>query len=104
MQTKVRFINLVLCSIIVMGMLGCAGSRTRESTGEYIDDSVITTKAKAALLADEEVSGLQVQVETFKGVVQLSGFVDTAAQAQKAAEIVRTVKGVQEVKNHITVK
>jgi hyperosmotically inducible periplasmic protein len=104
MQTRARFMYLALCLIVIMGMLGCAGSRTQESTGEYLDDSAITTKAKTALLADEEVSGLQVQVETFKGIVQLSGFVDTPAQARKAAEIVRAVDGVQEVKNHITVK
>jgi len=85
-------------------MMGCAGSRTQSSTGEYLDDSVITTKAKTALLADEEVSGMQVNVETFKGVVQLSGFVDTLSQAQKAEQIVRSVQGVQDVKNDLTVK
>lgn len=104
MQTRIRFASLVLCLIVIIGMLGCAGSRTQTSTGEYIDDSAISTKAKTALLADEEVSGLQVEVETFKGVVQLSGFVDTPAQAQKAEQIVRTIDGVQEVKNDIVVK
>jgi osmotically-inducible protein OsmY len=104
MQTRVRLASLVLCLIAIMGMWGCAGSRTNTSTGEYIDDSVISTKAKTALLADEEVSGMQVEVEAFKGVVQLSGFVDTQAQAQKAEQIVRAVDGVREVKNHIVVK
>jgi osmotically-inducible protein OsmY len=104
MQTKSRLASLVLCLIVIIGMLGCAGSRTQTSTGEYIDDSAITAKAKTALLADEDVSGLQVEVETFKGVVQLSGFVDTPAQAQKAEQIVRAIDGVQEVKNDIVVK
>jgi osmotically-inducible protein OsmY len=85
-------------------LLGCAGSRTRASTGEYIDDSAISTKVKTALHADEDVSGFQVNVETFKGVVQLSGFVDTAAQAQKAEQIARRVEGVEEVRNNLTVK
>jgi osmotically-inducible protein OsmY len=104
MQTTVRLASWVLCLIVITGMLGCAGSRTQSSTGEYIDDSAITTKVKTALLADDDVSGLQVSVETFKGVVQLSGFVDTLAQAQKAEQIVRTVNGVQGVKNDIAVK
>jgi osmotically-inducible protein OsmY len=85
-------------------LLGCAGTRTRASTGEYIDDSAISTKVKTALHADEDVSGFQVNVETFKGVVQLSGFVDTAAQAQKAEQIARRVEGVEEVRNNLTVK
>jgi osmotically-inducible protein OsmY len=85
-------------------LLGCAGTRTRASTGEYIDDSAISTKVKTALHADEDVSGFQVNVETFKGVVQLSGFVDTAAQAQKAEHIARRVEGVEEVRNNLTVK
>jgi osmotically-inducible protein OsmY len=104
MQTRAKLINLVLCVIVIMGMSGCAGSRTSTSTGEYVDDSVIATKAKTALLADEEVSGMQVEVEAFKGVVQLSGFVDSQAQAQKAEQIVRAVDGVKEVKNSIVVK
>jgi len=104
MQTRAKLISLVLCVIVIMGMWGCAGSRTSTSTGEYVDDSVIATKAKTALLADEEVSGMQVEVEAFKGVVQLSGFVDSQAQAQKAEQIVRAIDGVREVKNSIVVK
>ena len=83
---------------------GCASTATRESTGEYIDDSVITTKVKAALFADKLVSALAVKVVTFKGVVQLSGFVDTAEQKQLAETDARTVKGVNSVENNITVK
>jgi hyperosmotically inducible periplasmic protein len=104
MRNGFRYAPLALCLILVLGLLGCAGSRTRASTGEYIDDSAISTKVKTALHADEDVSGFQVNVETFKGVVQLSGFVDTAAQAQKAEQIAHRVEGVQEVRNNITVK
>jgi len=104
MQTKVKLTCLALCVIALLAMWGCAGSQTQTSTGEYVDDSVISTRAKTALLADDEVSGTEVQIETFKGVVQLSGFVDTQAQAQKAEQIVRNIDGVREVKNDIVVK
>lgn len=94
----------VLVVMVIATMLGCAGSRTRKSAGEAIDDGVIASKVKTALLADKEVSGLQVEVETFKGMVQLSGFVNSAAQAQKAVQIARSVTGVKEVKNSLIVK
>ena len=83
---------------------GCAATPTKESTGEIIDDSTITTKVKAAFVHDEVVKASQVSVETFKGVVQLSGFVDTSEQKSRAAELARGVSGVVDVKNNITVK
>jgi osmotically-inducible protein OsmY len=95
---------LVLVVIMLATMLGCAGSRTQKSAGEMVDDGVIGSKVKTALLADSEVSGLQIEVETFKGMVQLSGFVNSAAQAQKAVQIARGVKGVQGVNNSLIVK
>ncbi|MDH3599446.1 MAG: BON domain-containing protein [Candidatus Tectomicrobia bacterium] len=104
MKNGIRFVILLLCMISVAALLGCAGSRTSKSAGEMIDDGVIATKVKAALYADKEVSGTQVQVETFKGTVQLSGFVDRPEQSQKAEQIARDVKGVKEVKNNISVK
>lgn len=96
--------------IILAGALGapafsgCAGTATRESTGEYVDDSVITTKVKAALLGDRQVSGMSVNVETFKGAVQLSGFVDTEAERMEAERIAAGVSGVRSVSNNIIVK
>ncbi|WP_089721725.1 BON domain-containing protein [Candidatus Entotheonella palauensis] len=104
MSTLTRSIRSALIVLVILTVVGCAGSRTRESTGEYIDDSVITTKVKALLVADKDVKAGQVKVETFKGVVQLSGFVDNAAQSQKAAQITRTVRGVRQVKNNLIVK
>lgn len=83
---------------------GCAGTKTRESTGEYLDDASITTKVKTALLQDEVVKSLDIHVETFKGTVQLSGFVDTASEKQRAEAITRDVAGVRSVKNDIRVK
>lgn len=83
---------------------GCAGTTTRESTGEYIDDAAITTKVKGAFVKDPVVKAIDVKVETFKGVVQLSGFVDSPEQKARAAEIASTVQGVSSVKNNITIK
>ena len=99
--------SVILCALLcgaAVGGVGCAGDRYRESTGEYIDDSTITTKVKAKFAKDPVVSAMQVKVETFKGVVQLSGFVDTQEQADRAVQLARDVKGVQEVKNSIVVK
>jgi osmotically-inducible protein OsmY len=83
---------------------GCAGTSTRESTGEYIDDSTVTTKVKAAFVKDPLVKALDVKVDTFKGTVQLSGFVDTSEQKTRAEEVAAGVNGVRAVKNNITVK
>lgn len=83
---------------------GCAGTSTKASTGEYIDDSVITTKVKAALIKDASTPGGAIKVETFKGVVQLSGFVDTEFQKTRAAELTSRIEGVQNIENNITVK
>jgi hyperosmotically inducible periplasmic protein len=83
---------------------GCAGTATRESTGEYIDDATTTTKVKAAFVKDPVVSAMDVKVDTFKGAVQLSGFVDTAEQKARAEQIAAGVTGVSAVKNNITVK
>ena len=104
MPQGLRYVGLIVCLMLTIALISCAGTRTTASTGEYVDDSVISTKVKAALHADDEVSGFQVQVETFKGTVQLSGFVDTLAQAQQAEQIARRVDGVQDVENNITVK
>jgi osmotically-inducible protein OsmY len=85
-------------------MLGCAGDRTSKSTGQVIDDNAIAAKVKSALVADPDVKGTQVNVDVFKGAVQLSGFVDNAAQAQKAVNLARNVPGVTEVRNSLIVK
>lgn len=104
MPQRISFFRLVVFLVVLTTMLGCAGNRTRESTGQYVDDSALTTKVKTALLADKEVSGRQVEVETFKGIVQLSGFVDSSIQKQKAEQIARRTQGVKEVKNDLIVK
>lgn len=83
---------------------GCASTPTRESLGESVDDSLITTKVKAAFVNDNDVSALNISVETFKGIVQLSGFADNERELQRAAEIARNVDGVKSVKNDIRLK
>lgn len=106
MKTSLKIIALsALCAGAVLPFTsGCAGTATRQSTGEFVDDSAITAKIKAEFVRDEAVKAREINVDTFKGVVQLSGFVDTAAQKARAAEIARGVNGVVDVKNSITVK
>jgi osmotically-inducible protein OsmY len=83
---------------------GCAATPTKESTGEYVDDTTITTKVKAAFIHDDYIKSFDITVETFKGVVQLSGFVDNSEQKSRAGEVARGVNGVRDVKNNLTVK
>ena len=100
--------NVVMrCLVILMliaTLAACASTPTRESTGEYVDDSVITTKVKSLLANDDFFKSFQISVETFKGVVQLSGFVNSKQAVNKAGEIVRSVQGVKSVKNNLIVK
>lgn len=96
--------RLAIAGMLLVSLAGCAATSTRESTGEYFDDTGITTRVKANLLADKDVSGSAVNVETFKGRVQLSGFVKTLEQRRKAGELAREVKGVNEVINDIQLR
>jgi osmotically-inducible protein OsmY len=89
---------------LVTTLTACSGTPTRESTGEYIDDSVITTKVKTAFVEDKAVSALNIKVVTFKGAVQLSGFANNPQEVNRAVEIARNVKGVTSVDNDIRVK
>jgi len=94
----------VVATALLVSVVACAPTSTREGTGEYVDDTVITTKVKAAFAADSTVKATQVQVETFKGTVQLSGFVDSAESARKAVELARGVNGVKSVKNDMVIR
>jgi osmotically-inducible protein OsmY len=90
--------------VMLLAMAGCASTSKQEGTGEYIDDTVITTKVKAAILNEPTLKSPEINVETYKGTVQLSGFVSTQADISKAAEVARSVKGVKSVKNDMQVK
>jgi hypothetical protein len=104
-MTKQRNVmTYVLCVALILALASCAGTPKKESAGEYVDDSVITSRVKAALVADPVTKAREISVETFKGTVQLSGFVSTAAEKDKAGEIARKTKGVVEVKNNIIIK
>ena len=97
-------LRLLISLVLVVSVAGCAGGKTYESTGEYLDDSAITTKVKTSILADSKLKTLQISVETFKGIVQISGFVDSIDQSNRAAEVTRKVNGVKMVHNHLIVK
>lgn len=101
-QRKSFFAFLLILPLVFF--LGCASTSTQEGTGEYIDDTVITTKVKAAILHEDSLKVSEINVETFKGVVQLSGFVSSSADISKAAEVARAVKGVKAVKNDMRIK
>lgn len=90
--------------LVTVSLAGCAGSQTKESTGGYIDDTVVTTKVKSALFGDKEIKSSQISVETFKGRVQLSGFVNSDADAKRAVEVARKVQGVRVVENSLRVR
>ncbi|MGD0918225.1 MAG: BON domain-containing protein [Thermodesulfobacteriota bacterium] len=100
--------NIVIrCFVLLMliaTFAACASTPKHESTGEYVDDSVITTKVKSLLANDDFFKSFQISVETYKGIVQLSGFVDSQQAVDKAGEIVRSVQGVKSVKNNLVVK
>ena len=104
MKTASPMMRSLLVLLVIAVIAGCAGSRTQESTGEYFDDSTITAKVKAAILGDPDLKVLQINVETFKGVVQLSGFVNSPQAVSRAVAVARGVSGVKSVKNNLIVK
>ncbi len=104
MARRLRIVGLLVTIALAAALVACAGSQTRESTGQYIDDAAITAKVKAEIVKEPTLKTFQVSVETFKGQVQLSGFVDSAQAVAKAGEIARSVPGVVSVKNNLIVK
>jgi osmotically-inducible protein OsmY len=104
MKKRNMFIGYLVLIMLVVTFVACASTPSRESTGEYVDDSVITTKVKALLAEDDFLKSFQIGVETYKGTVQLSGFVNSQNAVNKAVEITRSVRGVGSVKNNLIVK
>ena len=96
--------KLAIPAVLAAALGGCAGTSTQESTGELIDDSVITTKVKTALLTEEKVPGTTISVTTFRGRVQLAGYVKSPDERQRAEGIARSVPGVKTVTNQIEIK
>jgi len=93
-----------LFAVPIVAVLGCASSRTQEGSGEYVDDTVITTKVKAAIFNEASLKSAEINVETFKGVVQLSGFVSTQANVRTALDVARNVSGVISVRDGMRLK
>jgi osmotically-inducible protein OsmY len=101
---RIKSITTLFCGLALMMSLGCASTRTHEGTGEYVDDSVITTKVKAAIFNEPGLKVSEVQVETFKGVVQLSGFVSSRDDIKGAVRVASAVNGVKSVTNDMQLK
>ena len=93
-----------LFAILLASLLGCAGTSTQESTGEYMGDTWITSKVKAAILNEPSLKSAEINVETFKGTVQLTGFVSSRANIDTAVAVARGIKGVTSVRNDMRVK
>jgi osmotically-inducible protein OsmY len=102
---KKNIVIYFMATLMLIAVIGaCASTSTRESTGEYVDDSVITTKVKSMLAADDFLKSFKIGVKTYRGVVQLSGFVNSQKAVDKATEIVKGVNGVKDIKNDLIVK
>jgi len=99
-----KYFSAIFLGVVLVSFMGCAATPKKESTGEYIEDSVITTKVKAAILNEPTLKVSEINVETFKGVVQLSGFVNSQADINKAVSVARGVGGVVSVKNDMRLK
>ena len=104
MRKRIRVTGLLVIVLFIAILAACASTSKKESTGQYVDDSVITTKVKAQLAGDDFLKSFQISVETFKGTVQLSGFVNSKAASDKAIQIAYGVGGVKSVKNDLIVK
>jgi osmotically-inducible protein OsmY len=104
MKNLIRILSAFLLALTLAAVTGCASTEKQETTGEYFDDSVITSKINALMVNDPNLKAREINVDTYKGVVQLSGFVSTRAESEKAVSIARSVRGVKSVKNDIRLK
>ncbi len=100
---KLGFFKLTAIVGVLAVASACSATRTQQSAGEVIDDSVLTSKVKVALIDDPTTKAGQINVETYRGVVQLGGFVDNAQQKAQATKVARSVTGVKEVRNDLLV-
>src|SRR5210317_503071 len=104
MKTRLRIVGYWVLIMFVAALVACASTSKQSSTGEYVDDSVITTKVKSLLAEDDFLKSFKISVETYKGTVQMSGFVNSQQAVDKAGQIASSVKGVRSVKNDLIVK
>ena len=101
---KFNRISLLVAAVAFAALAGCASTRTQESTGQYIDDTALTTNVKAAILNAPALKSAEINVETYKARVQLSGFVRSQANMEEAVKVASAVKGVTSVKNDMVLK
>jgi hyperosmotically inducible protein len=99
-----RTLAVTLLASVALAVSACSATRTQKTAGEQIDDTVVTTKVKAALIGNPTTKARQIDVEVFRGVVQLNGFVDSAAEKSEAARVARAVDGVSSVRNNLAVR
>ena len=104
MKKRDVVIYCLMLFVIIAIFAACASTSTSEGTGKYVDDSYITTKVKSLLAADDFLKSFAITVETYKGTVQLSGFVNSKGAVDKAGDIAKSVKGVTSVQNNLIVK
>jgi osmotically-inducible protein OsmY len=104
MRMRMLMGAVILAAALASGMSGCAPTTTRQSTGEYVDDAAVTARVKAALFQAPEIKAGSINVETFRGIVSLSGFVDSPETAARAVKAAQSVSGVRSVKNDMRVK
>jgi osmotically-inducible protein OsmY len=104
MKKSMSVIRRCVYAILVSAALACASSPSHESTGQFVDDSTITTKVKAELAGDDFFKSFKIGVETYKGVVQLSGFVDSRTAFERAQFVASKVNGIASVRNDLIVK
>jgi len=104
MKKGYMVIRFLVALMMLAAFVACASTPKQEGTGEYIDDSVITAKIKAQLATDDFLKSFQIRVESRKGIVQLSGFVDSQNAIDKAGKIAGSVEGVKSVRNNLIVK
>ena len=104
MKKKHTVIRFLIALMMIAAFVACASTPKQESTGEVVDDSVITTKVKSLIASDDILKAFQISVETRKGIVELSGFVNTQKDKDKAGQIARSVEGVKSVVNALIVK
>lgn len=103
-MTNLKRVSTILAALAMATTLGCAATSTSESTGQYVDDTAITAKVKKAILEESTLKSAEINVETFKGIVQLSGFVRSQANVNTAVVVAKNVTGVKSVKNDMLVK
>lgn len=104
MKNLRNYVTAILLALTLVAVVGCAAPAKQQTAGEYIDDAVITTRVKAAIFDDAELRVNEIKVETFDGVVQLSGFVSSQANINRAVQMTRAISGVKSVRNDMIVK